>query len=455
MFKEHSTIIRRLAIGVDAGLMAAAFMLAFSARFRHWPDSAEELITYGWSALVFALTCILILYRMGLYSKLRYLGLDEALRRLLLAFTGATLVTAAALFLAHATGYSRLLFSLFVLFSLLLVALSRLGSKFVLEKLRARGHNYKMALLVGRGKPRERLEKLFRPGNPFGIRIAGTIDPEDEKPEIFTGRLTDGIIDEVYFALPRAQPRPELLDHYLEQARAAGKTCKILLEIEEKFGSCRFTRLAGLPMMVLQAAGPDPDQLVLKRLIDIVGALCGLGLNLVLFPAIALAIKLDSPGPVFFRQVRIGRNGRRFKIYKYRSMYQDAESRKPQLAPLNEIDGAAFKLTRDPRITRVGRFLRRTSLDELPQFWNVLTGTMSLVGTRPPTPDEVEQYGLKHHRRLAIKPGITGLWQVSGRNRITSFEEIVKLDTRYIEQWSIGLDLRILLQTLAAAWTGR
>ncbi len=456
MLKEHSSLVRRLAIGIDAGLMSAAFLLAFRARFQHWPTASEELAAYGWTALVFTTICIFILYQAGLYTKLRYLSFREVAGRLAGAFAGTTLVTAAILFLSHATGYSRLLFFGFVFFALVLVGASRLGTKYVLEKIRARGHNYRAVLLVGQGDERNRLENLFQPGNPYGIKIAGTVDIENEDPETFARRLTGGIIDEVYFALPREREQPKLIDPLLEQAQTAGKTCRILLGIEEKHGRrCRFTRLAGRPMVVLQPAGIDPDQLALKRLIDVTGALVGLFLNLILFPAIALAIKLDSPGPIFFRQTRIGRNGRRFALYKYRSMYRDAESSKPDLIARNEIDGAAFKLSNDPRITRTGRFLRRTSLDELPQFWNVLTGEMSLVGTRPPTPDEVKQYGLKHYRRLAIKPGITGLWQVSGRNRITSFDEIVKLDTRYIEQWSLGLDFRILLQTLAAAWSGR
>jgi exopolysaccharide biosynthesis polyprenyl glycosylphosphotransferase len=456
MLKEHATITRRLALAIDAGLLAAAFLLAFAARFQRWPNGPWELADYGWAALVFGVLFIFGLYRAGLYLKLRYLGYREIAGRLLLSFAGSGLVTAALLFLAHATGYSRLLFLCFIMFSLVLVAASRLGNKFVLEKLRTRGYNYRAVLLAGRGPGRNRLEELFSVGNPYGVRVAGTIDLENETPDSFARHLTGAVIDEVYFALSRDQDRPELLDPFLEQAETAGKTCKILLSINEKYRNrCRFTRLAGLPLVVLRPAGPDPDQLILKRMIDIFGAGVGLLANLVLFPVIALAVKLDSPGPVFFRQLRIGRNGRPFTLYKYRSMYLDAEARKKELEEANEIAGAAFKIADDPRITRVGRFLRRTSLDEMPQFLNVLSGEMSLVGTRPPTPDEVEKYGLDHYRRLAMKPGITGLWQVSGRNRITDFDEIVRLDTHYIENWSLGLDFRILGKTLIAVWTGR
>ena len=207
--------------------------------------------------------------------------------------------------------------------------------------------------------------------------------------------------------------------------------------------------------MVLHPVALDPDQLLIKRLIDIIGALVGIVVNIVFFPFIGLAIKLNSPGPIFFRQLRIGQNGRRFKLYKYRSMYRDAEARKQELLGKNELNGAVFKITDDPRITQVGKFLRNTSLDELPQFWNVLVGDMSLVGTRPPTPDEVKEYGLHHHRRLSIKPGITGLWQVSGRNKITDFDEIVKLDTQYIDQWSLSLDFKILGRTFMVLLSGK
>jgi exopolysaccharide biosynthesis polyprenyl glycosylphosphotransferase len=188
-------------------------------------------------------------------------------------------------------------------------------------------------------------------------------------------------------------------------------------------------------------------QLFLKRCIDVAGALAGLGLTAFLFPFIALAIRLDSPGPLFFRQVRVGESGRLFTCWKFRSMYRDAERQKKELIPLNEMNGAIFKMRNDPRVTRVGKVLRRMSLDELPQFWNVLRGEMSLVGTRPPTPEEVAGYEHKHRKRICIKPGITGLWQVSGRNDIRDFDEVVRLDIEYIDRWSLWLDVKILTKT--------
>ena len=194
---------------------------------------------------------------------------------------------------------------------------------------------------------------------------------------------------------------------------------------------------------------------LIKRLMDIAGGLAGSVLTLVLMPFLAVAIKLDSPGPVLFSQTRIGRNGRRFKIYKFRSMYADAEARKKELERENQVKGLMFKMENDPRVTKVGRFLRKTSLDEFPQFFNVLLGDMSLVGTRPPTEDEFEKYNLYYRRRISMTPGLTGLWQVSGRSDIDDFDEVVKLDLKYIDNWSLTLDLKILARTVAVVLFGK
>lgn len=187
---------------------------------------------------------------------------------------------------------------------------------------------------------------------------------------------------------------------------------------------------------------------IAKRVLDIVGGIVGIIITGIFVIIIGPAIIIESPGPIFFSQTRIGKNGRRFKIYKFRSMYMDAEERKKELMEKNKMSGLMFKMDDDPRITKVGKFIRKTSIDEFPQFLNVLKGDMSLVGTRPPTEDEFKQYKARYKKRLSMKPGITGLWQVSGRSSITDFEDVVKLDVQYIENWSFGLDLKILVQTV-------
>ena len=188
--------------------------------------------------------------------------------------------------------------------------------------------------------------------------------------------------------------------------------------------------------------------LLVKRLMDIAGGLVGCIFTGIIFLFVAPMIYISSPGPIFFSQIRVGKNGKKFKMYKFRSMYMDAEERKKELMAQNQMDGLMFKMKDDPRITKVGKFIRKTSIDEFPQFFNVLKGDMSLVGTRPPTLDEFMQYEEHHKRRLSLKPGITGMWQVSGRSEIQNFEDVVKLDLEYIDNWSIWLDIKILLQTV-------
>lgn len=183
-----------------------------------------------------------------------------------------------------------------------------------------------------------------------------------------------------------------------------------------------------------------------KRIIDILGALVGLAITGILLIPIAIAIQLDSPGPIFFSQIRCGWMGRRFRLWKIRSMCVNAEALKSQVE--NKVEGPLFKNENDPRITRVGRLLRKTSLDELPQFWNVLRGEMSLVGTRPPTPDEVERYEVPSWQRLDVKPGMTGEWQVNGRSSITKFEDVIRLDLKYQENWSLMYDLKLIVKTI-------
>ena len=214
-------------------------------------------------------------------------------------------------------------------------------------------------------------------------------------------------------------------------------------------------KFAGMPVMTYVMTEMDYRRMMIKRLMDIVGGRIGALITLLFTPFVALAIKLESKGPVFFSQVRIGKNGRRFKMYKFRSMYIDAEERKKELMAQNEVKGLMFKMDNDPRITKVGQFIRKTSIDELPQFFNVLKGDMSLVGTRPPTVDEFEQYNIYYRRRLSITPGLTGMWQVSGRSDIKDFDDVVKLDLKYIDEWSLRQDVKILIQTVGVVLFGK
>lgn len=220
-----------------------------------------------------------------------------------------------------------------------------------------------------------------------------------------------------------------------------------ILEGLEDFSSY-LNKMGDIPVVTFAKKIYDYKQLVLKRIMDICGSVIGLIITAVVAVFLAPILYIESPGPIFFKQKRVGKNGRYFYIYKFRSMYKDAEERKKELMDQNEMNGLMFKMTDDPRITKVGKFIRKTSIDELPQFWNVLKGDMSLVGTRPPTVDEFKHYETYHKRRLSTKPGITGLWQVSGRSNIDNFEEVVKLDLEYIDNWSVWQDIKILCKTV-------
>ena len=196
-------------------------------------------------------------------------------------------------------------------------------------------------------------------------------------------------------------------------------------------------------------------QIFFKRVMDIFGSVVGLMITAVVTVFLAPVLLAESPGPLFFSQIRVGKNGRRFRIYKFRSMYMDAEKRKKELMSQNEMEGFMFKMENDPRVTKVGKFIRKTSIDELPQFWNILKGEMSLVGTRPPTEEEFLQYEGYHKRRLSTTPGLTGLWQVSGRSNTKNFEEIVAMDIEYIDNWSLKEDIIILFKTIGVVLKGK
>lgn len=279
---------------------------------------------------------------------------------------------------------------------------------------------------------------------------------------IYTGAINEGFydeattlaVDEVFIYTPSwSQSSVNKLIHFFYDMGVKCDYCMELTDISSKrsyVGS--FAEFSVISY--IQAQG-SYKKLMVKRAMDIVGGLIGSIFTIIFTPFIALAIKINSKGPVFFSQTRIGRNGRRFKIYKFRSMYIDAEERKKELEDQNEVDGLMFKIKDDPRITKVGRFIRKTSIDELPQFFNIVKGDMSLVGTRPPTEDEFEKYDQHYRRRLSMTPGLTGLWQVSGRSDVDNFDDVVKYDLEYIDNWSLSLDIKILFKTIGVVFTGR
>ena len=258
------------------------------------------------------------------------------------------------------------------------------------------------------------------------------------------------IVDDVLISLDNAEMSALLIDYFLEMGIVVHMA---IMNSDSPLPNARLDEIGDMFVLTTSFSAASPWQLMVKRIADIFGGLIGCLITGIAYLFVAPQIKKIDPGPVFFHQTRIGRNGRRFELYKFRSMYQDAEARKVELMDLNEMEGPMFKIKDDPRILpKIGKRIRDWSIDELPQFWNILKGDMSLVGTRPPTLEEFECYEPHHKARLAFKPGLTGLWQVSGRNRIDEFEEIVKLDTEYIKNWSLKEDLIIILKTFVVVF---
>ena len=278
-----------------------------------------------------------------------------------------------------------------------------------------------------------------------GIPVLGSIEMLEEI-------LDQRVIDEVIFAVSRSQ-LPSL-DKAIHHCQVHGVQAVILANLfDVHVGRLMASEIAGWPVIIINTISLQEWHRLAKRAIDVIGATIGIILTAPLMLLIALAIRLTSAGPVLFRQERVGLNGRRFSLYKFRTMIVDAEQQRDALLALNEMDGPVFKISRDPRVTPVGAFLRRSSLDELPQLFNVLWGQMSLVGPRPPIPSEVRQYQAWQRRRLSMKPGITCLWQVNGRNKI-SFQQWMAMDLEYIDKWSLGLDLKIMMRTIPAVLKG-
>ena len=316
-------------------------------------------------------------------------------------------------------------------------------------------------MLVGSKKNYEELLNNFtdNPYSEFKVTGIGIVDEEGERREFHGLPVIYGVdqiaeylktawTDEVMFSIPNEIPLPEKL---IDECGIMGLTVHLkLARLKKEKTRQMVEEIEGYTVISSSINMASQKQVFVKRLMDIAGGIVGLIGTAVIFVIVAPCIFVKSPGPIFFSQIRVGKNGRKFKIYKFRSMYMDAEERKKELMAQNNIkDGMMFKMDNDPRIIKgIGNFIRDFSLDEFPQFWNVLKGDMSLVGTRPPTEDEWEKYDLHHRARLAIKPGITGMWQISGRSDITDFEEVVRLDTEYIKNWDLGLDIKILLKTV-------
>ncbi len=359
-------------------------------------------------------------------------------------------------------GFSRLIYVIFAVLNTLITYCAHLAFKKLMWGYYKRSvSSTKLLVLAKACNAEEVVERLVKDNDWYYQITSVAVYDEDRRGRMISGIpvvasiddlydvVVQMMVDEVFISLPDVAAAE--IRGIIERFEEMGLVCHYNVDLFSRPSPNTYAQsMAGYSVISFAVKTMDSRRLFIKRVIDIAGALVGLVITAVITPFVAVAIKLDSQGPVFFSQTRIGKNGRRFKLWKFRSMYIDAEERKKELESKNEMSGLMFKMEDDPRITKVGRFLRRTSIDEMPQFFNILKGDMSLVGTRPPTEDEFEKYSGYYRRRLSITPGLTGMWQVSGRSDIQDFDEIVRLDLEYIDNWSLGLDVKILFMTIFA-----
>jgi exopolysaccharide biosynthesis polyprenyl glycosylphosphotransferase len=451
----------RLALMLGDGITAAlVFLLVSFVRFGNtgWTGIWTRLgIDIRLAAIGFGVIWVVVLWYHGLYRlRARWRLRTEAMDIARATVTVAAL-TLSILFVFKQEDVSRIfLVALFTAEPLVLLA-GRGLLRFGFAELRRRGHNARYMLVIGTGKLAQDFADLVESRAGLGLNVIGHLSVPGEAQSVVTRPILGGlegiekvlhtrIVDEVAACL--APESASLLEPIASLAADEGKTVRI--PVDPSDGSIRNAReeeFEGLVVRSLVHDGHREAGLVIKRLIDIAGAVVGLVILSPIMLIAAVLIRLRDGSPVIFRQTRVGLHGRPFTILKFRTMAQDAEERLHEVAHLNELQGAAFKASNDPRMSSLGRRLRQLSIDELPQLWNVLKGEMSLVGPRPPLPSEVIEYDIWHRRRLSMKPGITGLWQVESRHE-ANFDRWVELDLSYIDRWTLWLDLSILLRTM-------
>jgi exopolysaccharide biosynthesis polyprenyl glycosylphosphotransferase len=408
--------------------------------------------------LVYATLLVLVAYSQKLYnSNPNSSRLMDSLM-VLRAVTVATVILTAFIYLSGIKTVSRLVVALTAGFSLLMLIGWRLCQWHMLHRRLARGIGLRHAVIIGAGNVGTMLADYLQATPALGYDVRGFLDLNHHNDPRLLGTLDDlarvarqEFVDEVFITIPSER---ELVKQLALEAMQLNVSVKVVPELYDGLAwQCPLEFVGDVPVRALHREPIPAFGLFLKRMTDVVVSAIGLTVLFPVLALIALSIKIDSDGPVFYRSYRMGKKGRKFLCYKFRTMVPEADKMKDALKHLNEREGLLFKISNDPRLTRLGRFLRRYSVDELPQLWNVLRGEMSLVGPRPPSPDEFQNYKLEHFRRLDVTPGITGLWQTEARHD-PSFEKAVALDSKYIEIWSYLLDMRILLRTIPAVLKG-
>jgi exopolysaccharide biosynthesis polyprenyl glycosylphosphotransferase len=468
MKQENGRITNMLTLLVDMISMLVAFYLAaFIRKGILVPNFLTGL--YGNALIVLLLSCVIISYvsskndyifKRGFFQEAVSIIKDQG--KLGLILLGYVFVV------QQGSLYSRFFFIIFFILNALITYVARSYMKLIMLLAYKKSSSSNKVMLIALSDKAVNIIRKIRREYEWNIYVTSiALMDKDRIGEKIEGisvlanmdNLLDvvklNVVDEVFIHLPHDYELE--LEEIILEFEKMGIIVHLNLDVYNNMNIKEKTvnEFAGHQVITFSTGIFDEREVIVKRILDIIGGFIGVILTGVLTLFLAPAILIESRGPIFFSQTRIGKNGRKFKIYKFRSMYPDAEQRKIELMEKNEMKGLMFKMTDDPRITKVGKFIRRTSLDEFPQFINVLMGDMSLVGTRPPTMDEFEKYEGRHKRRLSLKPGLTGLWQVSGRSDIQEFEEVVKLDLDYIDNWSLMLDLRLILKTVIVVLFGK
>jgi exopolysaccharide biosynthesis polyprenyl glycosylphosphotransferase len=457
MFQQQVQIINTFLMVLDAlCVIIAAYGAYFLKRFVSNPQFSMDPDVFIASIFTVIIANNYFLGKFKLYGDQKIKSRMALIISLIKAVMMGFGILTAGIFMFKLTKYSREFLIFFAMLTFVTIYLQRLMVSSYIERVSKNNFNSHNILIVGSIERGQLVKELLEMQLSWGHKVVGrlSLNPNacegDDcmgSVELLPEVLRNYEIDEVVFALNG--DKNIALPEYLNECRRMGVLVRILpslWKVDDQ--SISVEKCQTVPFITIKSANFNATGLLYKRGMDILGGLVGTVLLALIYPIVGIAIKLDSKGPVIFKQKRVGQNGRIFDVYKFRSMYDNAEEMKNELIQKNEMNGNMFKLHDDPRVTRVGKFLRMTSLDEFPQFLNVLKGEMSLVGTRPPTTDEVKSYVSEHLKRLSAKPGITGLWQVSGRNEITDFDKVVELDCRYLESWNFSNDIKILFKTL-------
>lgn len=464
MLKEHASVFRRLVIFIDLCLVIVAFFLSYSimsAKYTLYP-----IETYFVFLPVILIIWGYLLRFFNMYESFRVRDISETLYIIFKTTIAGFLLFGSLIYIFKADFASRSFFITVFFIAADIIAIEKILLIVFFRWTRKRGMNYRNILIVGTGPRAQKFISVVEAHAHWGLRIIGLVDEDASKvgQEIqgskvlgtfkdFENIIHSNIVDEVVFVVPRNWLGE--IQHMMHCCETEGIKVNVSVDyFELRISKAKQTDLGGFPLLTFDSTPDRIGHLLVKRVFDILVSSVALILLAPFFVIVAFLIKITSPGPVFFKQNRCGLYGRKFTLYKFRTMVNDAEARLNELKAHNEMSGPAFKMENDPRVTSLGKFLRKWSIDELPQFWNVLCGDMSLIGPRPPIPSEVEEYDNWHRRRLSMRPGLTCLWQVQGRNKIKDFENWMKLDLEYIDNWSLWLDCKIFLKTIPVVLFG-